>query len=503
MHKAKSFFGIAVSYFFIISMILANTAVEAVEVDVAVIYDNETKEYYNGSASTAIIAMVDQANTYLANSEVDIQLNLVATQNIDITPDLKILRTDTQVSTLRQNSGADFVTLISQSFDEGCGVGYVTTSSSRAFNIIRRSCMSRSYLHEMGHTMGLSHSLKQQSVGKDYPWGIGYGVTNSFSTLMAYESAYNTNTRTYLFSNPNYECKGYDCGIKNQADAAKALNNVKDKVASHRSSITSSEGLENGTVSVSQEGSEAWSSVKFKSTFTSIPVVIMGPPTKTGASPITVSIRNVTQKGFDFQLDEWDYLNGSHPVETVSWLAVVEGKHDWGGQQVYASKTKNVTHNWKSVSFANNIYTTPIVLAQKEVVLEGSASTIRMINVSSQGVDFFLQEEEANDGNVAGDTIHYLAITPGKGSIDKLKTQAQIATDSVTDSWENINFYDDYENAKIFSSIQSYNGTDPISLRYQDLNSDGVQISLQEEQSSTAETTHTAESVGWLILGNN
>lgn len=503
MSIVKPFSRLVVSSAFAFAAPFISVTAHAVEVDVAVVYDDETNEYYEGSTSTAIIAMVDQANTYLANSNVDIQLNLVATENINVDGDLGTFRKDTEVNALRESSGADFMTLISNSFGSGCGIGYVTTNDAYAFNVIKRSCMSRSYIHEMGHTMGLGHSLAQESTGSKYDWAIGYGVENVFSTAMAYESAYNTSSRTYLFSNPDYQCKGYDCGIEEVADAAAALNNVKNIVASHRDSVvsTSETTVESGSVSVAQSDSDAWSSISFKSSFSSVPVVVMGPATKNGNSPITMNIRNVTTEGFEFQLDEWDYLNGTHPVETIAWFAAVEGEHDWGGMKVYAGKATNVQEFWKTISF-ENLSSTPVLLAQKEISDDESASTVRIRNVSETGAELFLQEEEGNDGDVNSSTVHYLAIEPGTGSVDELYLEAGISGDSISESWSDIQFAGDYNNARLLATIQTYNGSDPVALRYQLLSSTSFEAMAQEEQSEDAELGHASESIGWLVIGD-
>lgn len=157
---------------------------------------------------------------------------------------------------MRDSTGADFVTYIPNNFG-GCGVGFLTTRSSNAFNIVKRSCMARSYVHELGHNMGLGHSVAQNSRGSDYNYGIGFGVDSVFSTLMAYESAYNTRRRTYLLSNPDYECSGFTCGLENVADSARASNNVKDNVADHRTAPVTS-NPSNGFVSMRKQDSQGF-----------------------------------------------------------------------------------------------------------------------------------------------------------------------------------------------------------------------------------------------------
>ncbi len=54
------------------------------------------------------------------------------------------------------------------------------------------------------------------------------------------------------------------------------------------------------------------------------PVVIMGAITNNDAAPVTVRVINVTANSFTVKLDEYDYLNGLHATETLSYF-VIEG----------------------------------------------------------------------------------------------------------------------------------------------------------------------------------
>ncbi len=78
---------------------------------------------------------------------------------------------------------------------------------------------------------------------------------------------------------------------------------------------------------VKQSSSNAWTSVSFNSALDN-PSVVMGPLTFNGHQPATMRVRDVTDTGFQFQVDEWDYLDGGHIRETVSWLAVESGVHE-------------------------------------------------------------------------------------------------------------------------------------------------------------------------------
>ncbi len=67
----------------------------------------------------------------------------------------------------------------------------------------------------------------------------------------------------------------------------------------------------------------AWATVNLSQKYTK-PVVIIGGLTNLDGEPVTISVRNVASNKLEVRLKEWNYLDGSHPAEGVSWM-VVEG----------------------------------------------------------------------------------------------------------------------------------------------------------------------------------
>jgi hypothetical protein len=55
------------------------------------------------------------------------------------------------------------------------------------------------------------------------------------------------------------------------------------------------------------------------------PVVIAGALSYNGGDPSTVRVTNVQSNSFEIQLQEWEYLDGPHTTETVSWMVVEAG----------------------------------------------------------------------------------------------------------------------------------------------------------------------------------
>jgi hypothetical protein len=92
--------------------------------------------------------------------------------------------------------------------------------------------------HELGHNMGLNHSRTQgDRSGVAYRYGLGHLEPRDFGTIMTYAEHYWAKWMP-VFSNPRIQCKGQPCGVpegqSDEADAAKALNNVKSRLAGFR-----------------------------------------------------------------------------------------------------------------------------------------------------------------------------------------------------------------------------------------------------------------------------
>ena len=73
--------------------------------------------------------------------------------------------------------------------------------------------------------------------------------------------------------------------------------------------------FEAGLLDVSQGSPDDCQPVLFNRPFSSVPVVVLGPLSANHAHGATLRVRRVATTGFEFQVDEWDYLDGAHPSE--------------------------------------------------------------------------------------------------------------------------------------------------------------------------------------------
>ncbi len=216
-------------------------AASAVQIDLLVLYDDASASQLKGEPKVVMKSWQDQINTMYKNSQVDLQLRIVGVEknnesgsNMDQV--LGRIRTSSTVSQIRERVGADFVTQLHQTGN--CGIGYLAVDAGWAYNVLGATCGPAALAHELGHNMGLNHSRAQgDTSGTKYRYGLGHGVNGAFGTLMTYEWYYRA-SKMSVFSNPRIQCRGYPCGVaegqSGEADAAKAINNVKASLANFR-----------------------------------------------------------------------------------------------------------------------------------------------------------------------------------------------------------------------------------------------------------------------------
>lgn len=241
-----------------LSLAMGSSLTLASQVDVLVLYTGEAAGTTSGQDIEArIVSYVEHANQAYRNSDVDIQLRLVGTEQaegdyggVDGTV-LGRFRSDSNVARLRQQYGADLVALIStpQRTAGGyvCGVGYqpggnestgrfYSNAAAYGYSMTGVSCGYNTFVHELGHNMSLGHSPAQNSFGSVFPWGRGHGVSGLFSTVMAYPQSYGTRNHLAQFASPDQNrCEGQPCGTdpsrSDGADAVTALNQLAAQVA--------------------------------------------------------------------------------------------------------------------------------------------------------------------------------------------------------------------------------------------------------------------------------
>ncbi|MEZ4266202.1 MAG: EGF domain-containing protein [Myxococcota bacterium] len=253
---------------------------------------------------------------------------------------------------------------------------------------------------------------------------------------------------------------------------------------------------------VSQGHKDVWHSVDLQHLYFD-PVVVMGPPTMVGGDPSNMRVRAVGPTGFEFQLDEWDYRDGAHGAETISWMAVEAGAYTLpGGRGLLAAHTDEVGGGWVSESFPEGLFATaPIVLAQVATAEGGESVVVRLDAVTTTGFSLRLQEQESGDGVVVPERVHWVALELGASTVAGAEMEAGRAP-AVDEKDLVLNYATPFAaQPDVFASVQTFVDAEPVAIRVRTSAATNVKLFLQEEISLDAEVDHGFEAVGYLAIG--
>jgi hypothetical protein len=215
--------------------------------------------------------------------------------------------------------------------------------------------------------------------------------------------------------------------------------------------------------------------------------------TSIGGDPFTLRVVNVDANGFDFIIEEWEYLDGPHPAtETINWIAIEEGVHTLPDGRVIEAGTTTTSGRNTAVAFDNAFDSAPVVLTS--VMSNNDTTTVDSdpLNISGSGFTVRLQEEEAEANNHGSETVGYIAIEPGGTA----ESGTAGVPGSVNHNTGTLSLGDSFTDPVVIVKTQTINGGNPGTLRIDGQTGSTVDVFFEEEQSGDAETNHIQEDVG-------
>ncbi|MCH2244078.1 MAG: peptidase, partial [Crocosphaera sp.] len=236
------------------------------------------------------------------------------------------------------------------------------------------------------------------------------------------------------------------------------------------------------------------------------PVIFANPLSYNGPAPSIARITDIQSDRFSVELQEPSNEDGTHAEETFSFLALEKGVwtlSDGTVIEVGTIDTNAIAGSyWENITFDYDFTNAPIVLTQVQTDNDASFVKTRQNNITQDGFDLALENDEANLNSGHGtETVAWVAISSGTGDWDGNTFMAGETGDYVTEAFYTLNFGNAFNKApKFLGNIASYYGSDPSGLRYQNLNNGNVEIKIEEDTSIDEEIIHITENVHFLAI---
>ena len=176
-----------------------------------------------------------------------------------------------------------------------------------------------------------------------------------------------------------------------------------------------------------------WSTVNFKKTFDTNPVILSNIQSVLESDPATIRFRSLNVSNIQFRINEETSSDGedTHNNEWMAYWAteMTDTLRDMEDNPFGESGVINVNHNWTTVNTVHN-YINPVVVATGLSYNDNTPAVVRIKNVASNSFEVSVQEWDYLDGTHATEQVNYIVV---EGSIP---LDASIMCQTGTDNLE-------------------------------------------------------------------
>ncbi len=247
-----------------------------------------------------------------------------------------------------------------------------------------------------------------------------------------------------------------------------------------------------------------WLTVDMVHSYTD-PVVVAVPLSFNGPDPSVARISDVdaASKTFKVRIEEWEYKDGGHTKENLSYIVLEKGQHTLPGGKIIIAGSASIGVAFTEIALGTTLSLKPVVISSVTTNNDDITVTTRQKAIDTDSFEVRLQEEENQDQVHSDETVTYVAFEQGNyGNSGVVQFEVGIETD-VNQAWKTISFTGTHPSPLCLSAMQTTNDLDPASLRYKKLESGSVDVKVEEEKSKDNEILHNNENVGYIVISFN
>lgn len=243
----------------------------------------------------------------------------------------------------------------------------------------------------------------------------------------------------------------------------------------------------------------------FSQLYDHAPVMVLGTQTYRMRTPMTTRIYSIAGSSCEFGPSTWLYNNNQsfRSRDTLSYMIYpAPGVYRLGEITAQAGRVPGVKGSSTRINFETSFSEIPAVFVSQVSDNNLFPTTVRVQNVTKEGFDLLLQQEQNVETLMLGEDVCYVAMTPGEGNLGDKKIKVGITSGSVVSGGRQnvsrIEYGSNYPNASFWGTMQTLN--DPSTATLRAINISGTSASLfKDQETSGVNSTIAGETVGWCV----